>query len=66
MKRISSKIITLFFLFTTSLLMAQISHGTVQESLTMESKILHKTVRYTIYLENLCPLKSFQKYPSKF
>ncbi len=50
MKRISSKILTLFFLFTTSLLMAQISHGTVQESLTMESKILHKTVRYTIYL----------------
>jgi S-formylglutathione hydrolase FrmB len=50
MKRISTKILTLFFLFTTSVLMAQISHGTVRESLTMESKILHKTVRYTIYL----------------
>ena len=50
MKRISSKILTILFLFTTSALMAQISHGTVQEGLTINSKILQKTVRYTIYL----------------
>ncbi len=50
MKKIASKILILLFLFSTSAIMAQISHGTVQESLTINSKILHKTVHYTIYL----------------
>ncbi len=50
MKKISTTIFFLFFFFSSSVLLAQISHGTVQESLTLESKILHKTVRYTIYL----------------
>ncbi len=50
MKQFTSKILTLVFLFSSFILTAQISHGTVQEGLTIESKILHKTVRYTIYL----------------
>ncbi len=50
MKQFSVKILTLLFLFSSALLTAQVSHGTVQEGLTIESKILHKTVRYTIYL----------------
>jgi len=50
MKQLTSKILFLIFLFSTSILSAQISHGTVEEGLTLNSKILHKTVRYTIYL----------------
>ncbi len=50
MKQAISKFLIIIFLFSTSLLSAQISHGTIQEGLTINSKILHKTVRYTIYL----------------
>jgi enterochelin esterase-like enzyme len=50
MKQLASRIFLFFFLLSSSVLTAQISHGTVQESLSMESKILQKTVRYTIYL----------------
>ncbi len=50
MKQAVSKFLIIVFLFSTSLLTAQISHGTVQEGLTLNSKILGKTVRYTIYL----------------
>ncbi len=51
MKQIISKVLFLFLIWSTTAVSAQIvAHGTVQEGLTLQSKILHKTVRYTIYL----------------
>ncbi len=50
MKQFFSKVMFLFFLMGTTVVSAQMSHGTIQEGLTIQSKILHKTVRYTIYL----------------
>ena len=43
-------ILCLFLLFISTSLFAQFSRGTVQEGLTVKSKILGKEVRYTIYL----------------
>ncbi len=43
-------ILTVFILFFTKVCFAQISHGIVKEGLTLDSKILGKEVRYTIYL----------------
>ena len=40
----------LIFLSLTFTGIAQVSHGTVKEGLTLDSKILDKKVRYTIYL----------------
>ena len=47
MKRIAA----LVFLLSLDLVTyAQVSHGVVKEGLTIDSKILGKEVRYTIYL----------------
>ena len=43
------KLVILMFVITTSML-GQISRGFVKEGLTIQSKILNKEVRYTIYL----------------
>ena len=43
------KLLILMFVITTSML-GQISRGFVKEGLTIQSKILNKEVRYTIYL----------------
>lgn len=40
----------LFFCFFSVTVSAQVSHGIVKEGLTIESKILGKQVRYTVYL----------------
>ncbi len=50
MNKITIKSFLLIVFLFPAILFAQIAHGIIRESLTLESKILHHPVHYTIYL----------------